>query len=70
MLKPYHSALITAETCSLAMLPQCADYESPEALVDQLAQKFSFAAEAAAGTGAESSSSSSLTKQGSYARTA
>ena len=52
------------------MLPQCADYESPEALVDQLAQKFSFAAEAAAGTGAESSSSSSLTKQGSYARTA
>ena len=59
------------DNAGLSMPPasscQCADFETPEALVDQLAQKFSFAAAVAEAT--DESSGPVLTKQESYART-
>ena len=53
----------------LPLPPQCADFETPEELVDQLAQKFSFAAAVAAEADDTSSGPGGLTKQESYART-
>ena len=52
------------------ILFQCADYDTPELFVDQLAQKFSFAeASAAAAARQPSESSSSMERKESYART-